>query len=296
LQNQHDTIKTYGVGKEYSKSQWQAFIRELIQLGYVRLDGDEYPVLKLNEKSRDVLLRNEKVFLTKPVETHIAPKVVDGDNYDRMLFERLRALRKTMADHEGVPPYVIFHDTTLKEMTVCYPGNLTDLRRISGVGERKLKKYGEAFLKEIVDYCSQHDIKSKPVAQKYSEFSIKQPKSHTSQITLELYKHRLTIQEIAVKRGLTLSTIISHLEKLILDGEDISLDSIVSPEKQQRIKQVFMESDTELLTPVKEKLGDDYSYEEIRLVRAKLTTLIRGCDYSNLPNGTSVDGKPLHHV
>ena len=136
--------------------------------------------------------------------------------------------------------------------------------------ERKLKEIREVFLKEIVDYCSQHDIKSKPVAQKYSEFSIKQPKSHTSQITLELYKHRLTIQEIAVKRGLTLSTVISHLERLILDGEDISLDSIVSPEKQQRIKQVFMESDTELLTPVKEKLGDDYSYEEIRLVRAKM--------------------------
>lgn len=270
LQNRHDEIKTYGVGKEYTKSQWQAFIRELIQLGYVKIDGDEYPVLKLNEKSRNVLLQNEKVFLTRPVETRFVSKVVGDENYDRLLFERLRVLRKTLADQEGVPPYVIFHDTSLKEMSIGYPRNLADLHGISGVGEQKIRKYGDSFLKEIADYCVQHAIEPKPTAHNYQKFPIKPLKSHTSQITLEFYKQRLTIQEIAVKRGLAISTIVSHLEKLIQDGEDISLDDIVSSEKQQRIKQVFRESDTELLTPVKEKLGNDYTYEEIRLVRAKM--------------------------
>ncbi|MDN3512425.1 MAG: DNA helicase RecQ [Candidatus Jettenia sp. CY-1] len=270
LQNRHDTIKTYGVGKEYTKSQWQAFTRELIQLGYVKLDGDKYPVLKLNEKSQKVLLRNEKVFLTKPEEPlHIQKDERDGD-YDRTLFERLRNLRKTLADKEFVPPYIIFHDTSLKEMSTYYPQNLPDLRKINGIGEQKLHKYGEIFLKEITDYCKQHHIESKPIIHKHPEFPIKQPKTLTTQTTLELYRQHLTLEEIAQKRDLALSTIVSHIEKLILDGEDISIDGFIASEKQQHIKQTLEELGMKFMTPVKEKLGNDYSYEEIRLVRAKM--------------------------
>jgi ATP-dependent DNA helicase RecQ len=270
VQNRHDTIKTYGVGKEYSKSQWQAFIRELIQLGYLKLDGDKYPVLKLNEKSKDVLLRNEKVFLTKPEEAPHILKAEAGEDYDRTLFEQLRVLRKTMADREGVPPYVIFHDTSLKEMSTQYPQNVSDLLMISGMGERKLRRYGDAFLHEIVNYCKLHNIEPKPRILKRPESLIKQPKTSTVQTTLDLYKQRLSIHEIAKKRCLALSTISSHLERLILDGEDISVDSIVDPEKQQHIKQALKELGMQTMSPVKEKLGDKYSYEEIRLVRAKM--------------------------
>lgn len=164
LQNRHDVIKTYGAGKEYTKSQWQSFIRELIQLGYLILDGDKYPVVRLNEKSRDVLKNNEKVLLTKP-ETAKGPDRIPrvekfGEDYDRILFERLRTLRKKVADHEIVPPYIIFHDTSLKEMSVTYPQNLSDLRQITGVGEQKLNKYGEVFIEEIRAYCEQNNIKT----------------------------------------------------------------------------------------------------------------------------------------
>ena len=269
-QNQHDTIKTYGVGKEYPKSQWQAFVRELIQLGYLKLDGDKYPVLKLSEKSKDVLLRNEKVSLTKPEEAPHIFKTEAGEDYDRTLFEQLRVLRKTMADREGVPPYVIFHDTSLKEMSTQYPQNVSELLMISGMGERKLRRYGDAFLHEIVNYCKLHNIEPKPRILKRPESLVKQPKTSTVYITLELYKQRLTMHEIAQKRDMAVSTIASHLEKLILDGEDISVDSLVEPEKQQHIKQALEELGMQTLSPVKEKLGDKYSYEEIRLVRAKM--------------------------
>ena len=270
MQNRHDTIKTYGVGKEYSKSQWQAFIRELIQLGYLRLDGDKYAILRLNEKSRAVLLLNEKVFLTKPEEKLHVQKAEMDEDYDYTLFERLRTLRKALADQEGVPPYIIFHDTSLKEMSTYYPQSLLGLRKISGIGDQKLMKYGKVFVKEITDYCEQHNIMPKQIVQKRPESPVKQPKSSTIQMTLELYKQHLTIHEIAQKRGLALSTIASHLEKLILDGADISVDSIVDAEKQQHIQQALKELGMEVLSPVKEKLGDGYSYEEIRLVRAKM--------------------------
>ena len=270
VQNRHDTIKTYGIGKEYSKSQWQAFARELIQLGYLKLDGDKYPVLKLNEKSKGVLLRNENVSLTKPEEAPHIFKAEAGEDYDRTLFEQLRVLRKTTADREGVPPYVIFHDTSLKEMSTQYPQNVSDLLMISGMGERKLRRYGDAFLHEIVNYCKQHNIEPKPLLLERPESLVKQPKTSTVQTTLDLYKQCLTMHEIAQKRGLALSTISSHLEKLILDGEDVSVDSFVEPEKQQHIKKTLKELGMQAMSPVKEKLGVKYSYEEIRLVRAKM--------------------------
>ena len=175
-----------------------------------------------------------------------------------------------MADREGVPPYVIFHDTSLKEMSTHYPQNVSDLLMISGMGERKLRRYGDAFLHGIVNYCKLHNIEPKPLLHKRPESLIKQPKSSTVQTTLYLSKQCLSMHEIAKKRGLALSTIASHLERLILEGEDISVDSIVDPEKQQRIVQTLKELDMQTLTPVKEKLGDRYSYEEIRLVRAKM--------------------------
>src|SRR3972149_2308152 len=158
LDNRHDTIKTYGVGKEYPKAQWQSFIRELIQLEYLKLDGDKYPILKLNEKSRSVLFNNEKVYLTIPeerIETRKEYKSKDeGRDYDRTLFERLRTLRKTLADNEQMPPYVIFHDTALKEMSIYCPTSLDAFRKIKGVGEQKLEKYGEIFIREISSYSN----------------------------------------------------------------------------------------------------------------------------------------------
>ncbi|TVM00145.1 MAG: DNA helicase RecQ [Candidatus Brocadia sp. WS118] len=270
LQNRHDTLKTYGVGKEYAKVQWQSFIRELIQLGYVRLDGDEYPILKLHEKSRPVLVGEEKVFLIKPEERLPVQKAEVSEVYDQTLFDRLRALRKTLADQEGVPPYIIFHDTSLKEMTAYYPQSLLDLRKISGIGDRKLMKYGKIFLEEIVNYCEQNNIIPKQCSPPPEEIPGKEPKTSTVQATLDLYRQCLTMPEIAQKRGLAVSTIASHLEKLILDGEDISLDGFVPSEKQQHIRGVFEESGLQALSPVKEKLGEGYSYEEVRLVRAKM--------------------------
>ncbi len=190
--------------------------------------------------------------------------------YDQTLFDRLRILRKTLADQEGVPPYVIFHDTSLKEMTIYYPQSLLDLRKISGIGDRKLVKYGKVFLEEIINYCEQNNIIPKQFSPPSEEFPGKETKTSTVQVTFDLYKQRLTIPEIAQKRGLAVSTIASHLEKLILDGEDISIDCFVTSEKQQHIRGVFKESGLQALSPVKEKLGEGYSYEEIRLVRAKM--------------------------
>lgn len=158
IRNRHDILSIYGTGREYSRKRWQTFTRELIQLGFLRLEGDRYPIVKLTQKSQDILSGEEQVLLTRPVEeVRITEKSADED-FDHDLFEMLRGLRKRLADAEGMPPYIIFHDSSLKAMARYFPQTLSDFRKIDGVGESKLEKYGEIFVKEIADYCQDYRI------------------------------------------------------------------------------------------------------------------------------------------
>ncbi len=266
----HDRLSTYGTGNEYSRGQWQIFIRELVQLGFVDVVGDRYPVLKLDQKSFDALSGGLRVNLTKlpaaKKEIHINPQA-DARTHattDYKLFEALRALRKDIADAENVPPYIIFPDFTLKEMSAFFPQNAESLSRIKGVGDIKLERYGHRFLEKITGYCRQNGIKEIEIVKP----AIAGSKPDTCRKTMELLKNGLSIEGVAQKRGLVTGTIVSHIEKLILSGEEISIDNFVSEEKQDAVLRCMQNLGTQSLTPVKERLGDGYSYDEIRLVRA----------------------------
>ncbi|NIA12324.1 MAG: DNA helicase RecQ [Nitrospiraceae bacterium] len=264
VRNRHDTVAAHGAGKEHSKKQWQAFTKELVQLGYLKSEGDRYPIIKLTQNGCDILSGTKGVLLTKPEEeVKILQKDVD-ESFDHDLFEILRSLRKKLADDSGMSPYVIFHDSSLIEMATYFPRSRSDFRKISGVGESKLEKYGELFLEEIVGYCKEHDIKPEPISTHIHPKTI----TSTLQETLELYKQNLTIEEIARKRNLTTGTIASHIEKLILSGEEIGIDELVDIDKQEHIMRTMSILGNEKLAPIKEELGDDYTYGEIRLVRA----------------------------
>ena len=263
--NGHQHLSTYGIGKDITKKQWQIYARELIQLGYLVVEGGQFPVLMLTKKARDVLFENEKVFLTtykapeKP-ELKAASQKIDND-----LFARLRILRKRIADERNVPPYVIFHDKTLKELSVKMPVAWDQLSTIFGMGEAKLKRYGPRFLKEITAYIQETGAISNPLFN-----STKKKKNVKTEFsTFELITEGFTIEEIAKDRNLTSDTIFTHIEKLILAGEEIRLEEFVVPEKQQIIQDAFDEIGLEALKPVKEHLGDDFSYGELRVVRAK---------------------------
>ncbi len=163
LMNGHESLKSYGSGKDLSKKNWHAFIRELIQLGYLGLEGETYPVLRLNQRSRTFLMgcltggEKEKVFLTKPEVQEKAVEPEKDAGYDGGLFEVLRVLRKKLADAENYPPYIIFTDASLKQMAALYPRTLSDFRKINGVGDKKLEKYGAVFVKEITDYYEKQE-------------------------------------------------------------------------------------------------------------------------------------------
>jgi len=150
----HDQLSTFGIGADQGSEFWGNLIRQLVHLGYLRQDVASYSVLKLTEAARPLLRGEEKLILAKPrarvaPEKKAARKKVGEIEYDRELFENLRALRKRLADEAGVPPYVIFGDATLAEMAAYLPENHQDLLGINGVGKLKLRRYGDNFLEEI---------------------------------------------------------------------------------------------------------------------------------------------------
>ncbi|EHJ00151.1 ATP-dependent DNA helicase RecQ [Clostridium sp. DL-VIII] len=151
LQFHFDELSTYGLMKEYSTEELKTFINTLISHGFINVIEGTYPVLSLNERSRNVLTSKEKVELK---EFKVEKKVRE----DNELFETLRAIRQELARENGVPPYIVFGDVTLKEMAINYPVTREKMLKISGVGEVKYNKYGKAFEDAIIKFIEEHNI------------------------------------------------------------------------------------------------------------------------------------------
>lgn len=265
----HDQLPIYGIGKDQSAGEWQRIGRALIHQGFLTETTDGYPVLRLNELSMEILRKERTVEIAapaKPVQKHQAKSkdTFDLTANEEELFQRLRALRKQIADDLNVPPYVVFADLSLRYMAQSRPQSRSQFAQIPGVGSNKLDAYYEAFTNEIRDYRlgipSQAGLNASP--------TIKGGMTH--QLTLALYRQGLSIDEIAIERNLKSSTISSHLTELVEAGEAIDIDRLVQPEHYNMIVDALHEIGDDLLKPVKEFLGDEYSYEEIRLVRAFL--------------------------
>jgi ATP-dependent DNA helicase RecQ len=157
IQNNHHQIPTYGVGKDLDNNQWRSVFRQLVARGYLSVDLERFSALRLEEKCRPLLRGEEKIELRKDIKQQSAKRTTKTAlplDVDVALWEALRECRRELADEQGVPPYVIFHDSTLQEMCTSVPQSLPEFSQISGVGERKLAKYGEEFLAVINTHLS----------------------------------------------------------------------------------------------------------------------------------------------
>jgi ATP-dependent DNA helicase RecQ len=150
-QRGHNKLSTYGIGGELKRAEWQAIGRELLRLGLIECAPGKFATLSLTPAGLEALRKRTSIVLTKQIDIaeKVARRRAGAIECDEALFERLRALRRRLADERGVPAYIIFSDVSLREMARTYPANSTEFRRISGVGEQKLKDFGEAFLREI---------------------------------------------------------------------------------------------------------------------------------------------------
>ncbi|GAC1648389.1 MAG: DNA helicase RecQ [Ktedonobacteraceae bacterium] len=281
----HDQLSTYGIGRDVSADEWMRLGRALLQQDILSEDSEGYHVLKLNENSR-AILRNQRAFqlasTPKTIQNEPEPTIRKDEPpmqpLAEDLFQVLRKLRKELADARGVPPYVVFPDSSLRLMARQLPQTRDSFLRIPGVGEQKLNAYYIPFTDTIREFCEATGLVMEPEPEHEKKGQSKEaatvqrvsPGPSTRQVTLELYNEGRSIEEMARERNLKPGTIISHLVELMESGEEIDVEALIHPDHYNDIASVLKQIGGEVLKPVKELLGDDYSYEEIRLVRAYL--------------------------
>ncbi len=239
----------------------------------MRQTEDEFPKIVLTEKSKAVLKGEIKVDLVKVKEVKQAKPQESSLPYFADLLENLKSVRFEIAKKENVPPYIVFSDATLVEMATYLPQNYSELKKISGVGDLKLQKYGVDFLPQIISYSRQNHLSSKINLKRIKREQKKQAKlDDTNTISLKLFKSGKSIEEIAELRDLNKGTIETHLIKFIPSGE-VKLDDLVGIEKAANIvKAIVRFGESEALSPIKEFLGEEYSYGEIKAVLVAMQT------------------------
>jgi len=272
LERKHNQLPVYGIVKDFGEEELKKIINLLLQKNLLEKNEGEYPTLRVSASGRELLQQRGKIFLPKPrIKIEIsATKTSEDLDFDQDLFIKLRSLRKTIADEKNVPPFVIFGDVTLREMAYYFPQNKEGFARMTGVGEVKLKDFSDAFLKIIVQHVKQNNLKPREIPlRRISNVprSVKRAGS-TYDETKKLFLQKLKLAEIAKKRGFSLGTVIAHLEKLISAGENFDLTYLKPPQERfNKIKTAFQQSGGENLTPVREILGEEFSYDELRLAR-----------------------------
>ncbi|HEX3386317.1 MAG TPA: RecQ family ATP-dependent DNA helicase, partial [Mucilaginibacter sp.] len=270
---EHKQLKTYGAGAGIHRADWLRYIRELVTLGYLQVTDDEYPVLKLTEKSDVVLKGLQKVELT--ASQTMEERQPEALPFEASLLSELKLMRRDIAANANVPPYSILSDTALVEMATYLPQTLDELRLISGFGDIKLARYGREFLVLVKNYCAKTGLSSR-MDQKRPKKEQKartngsanlNRSSNTAAESFHLYRSGKTVAEIAIQRSLATTTIEGHLCYYIYKGE-MDVQEIVGEEKRLLIKDTVESYGTEKLAPLKELLGENCSYGEIKAVIA----------------------------
>lgn len=269
----HDRLSVHGIARTSSADELKQVVRSLTERGLLRIDGDQRPTLSVTPTGRSFLNNREQLSLTRPKHSEV-PSTGQQDSdlaHDQELFESLRTLRRRIADERGVPPFVIFHDTTLREMASRLPKDRDDFSRISGVGHTKLEQFSQQFLEVIAGHISVSTPKEDVPRGNDRKGIPNRGSSDTIDQTNALLSQKLTLSQIANQRGLTERTIIGHLERLVLKGESLDLDYLMpQTDRLQAIQSAFQQTGDLFLKPAQELLGEEYSYQELWLARIGL--------------------------
>ena len=267
IQPAHKELKTYGIGKHLKKEEWQWMVQQLLYHKFIDKTETEYATLKLNEKGWKILKGESELKLIMKKEKE---QVLEQEEqaYDKQLFNDLRSVRSDMADREHVPAYNIVPDNALIELATYLPENFDELKHISGFGDYKISRYGANFLRVIKKYAEEHNLTSKihfKKPKKEKKAPTKPTASATQKATLEMFREGIGVPEIAQIRGLSNATIENHLAFFVASGE-LDIHKLVSKHKLETIVSTIKRTGQAFaLKPIKDLLGDKYSYTEIRM-------------------------------
>jgi ATP-dependent DNA helicase RecQ len=262
-------LSTYGLLSRYTEKEITEMIHFLIAENLLAIEEGRYPTIRLNQHSVPVLKGERAVTMyTAPI-----PTTEDAD-YDEALFTELRALRKEMADERNVPPYILFSDATLKELSRYYPESKEEMLEIKGIGEVKYEQFGEDFLSLVQDYCKRNpDVKKRVIISASNPSPVRKRKSNDEGpshiVSYKLFQSGKTIKEIASIREFSERTIESHLFKAYKDGHSLPWNIFFNDEEENEVLKARESIDEEKLKPLKEALPEDYSYLTIKAVLVK---------------------------
>jgi ATP-dependent DNA helicase RecQ len=266
----HNELSTYGIGKDLAKEEWQAIGRELIRMGFLLQNAQRMNTLELTNEGRAALKNRTTIHLTKQTVQKKRARLSGEIECDEQLFEELRTLRKKLADARSVPAYVIFSDATLRHIAREYPTDQRQFGQIAGVGTQKLTEFAADFTAVVREYLATHTRQQFSNSAEAVELPVAPPRANdTVRETLRMFRAGQTPEQIAKARDLVESTIFSHLATAISNGEEIDITQWVTAEEDKAIRLALARFPGPALSPVKEALGEKFSYGQIRLVAAK---------------------------
>ena len=274
----HDQLSVYGLGKDFTDSELKDFINQLLHSGLLKKSTDQYATLSLTTAGSNFLNTKATINLNKIArdEEESKRRKAGELDYDQALFDKLRHLRKTLADQESVPPFVIFSDNSLQEMSYYLPTTRDSFSQISGVGTNKLDKYSSDFIQIISAHATANNLKSKAISNNKKPTAPKKIKALDRQAAafiLNLTNKKLSIAAMAKSRKLTPTTILNHLERLIDSGAQLNIDYLRPQEPiWQAINKAISKHGSTRLKPIFEELNGKVDYETIKTTLLILKT------------------------
>ncbi len=273
LAHHHEELDVFGTGKEEEKL-WNAVINQALIAGYLTKDVENYGLLKVTEKGEE-FFKNPTSFMIvedKDFDDEEDESPIHGGAscaVDPALYSMLKDLRKKMSKKLGVPPYVIFQDPSLEAMATIYPITMDELQNIPGVGAGKAKRYGKEFCELIRQHCEENEIE-RPEDMRVRTVA---NKSKQKVSIIQAIDRQVALDDIAVSKGMEFGELLDEVESIVYSGTKLNIDyflnDIMDDDHMQDIYDYFKESETDRLEDAVDELGDDYTEDEIRLVRIK---------------------------
>ena len=273
VSHKHDQLEEFGLGEDEDDKLWNPVIRQAMIAGYLKKDVENYGLLKLTSAGKKFMKNPSTFMIVKDTEFkddyEDESMEASAGALDPELFSMLKDLRKKMSKKLNVPPYVIFQDTSLEQMATMYPVSLQELQNIQGVGAGKAKRYGQEFCDLIKKHCEENEI------ERPEELRVKTvaKKSILKVKIIQSIDRKIDLEEISKAQGIDFFDLLDEIEAIVYSGTKLNIDyfieEVMDEDMVEDIYEYFRESDTDDLDAAMDELGEDYSEENIRLVRVK---------------------------
>lgn len=282
LSYKHDKLDVYGKGNTETQDFWRSVVRQTMLAGLLGKDIENIGIVKITEKGKAYLKKPEPLTLfknhdfddLKKEDEEIDSTPMEATAYDEKLYDMLKSLRKQVAKHENLPPYVIFQEVSLEEMATIYPCSMDELTTITGVGKGKAMKFGEDFIQLIEQYVEDHDIITA------ADVTVKTTanKSKHKVFIIQQIDKKLELEEVAESLSMKMEDLLDEVEHIVASGTKLNLDyymdQVLDDEKQDDILDYFLNDESgDVESALEDEDLEDYSEEEIRLMRIKFLSM-----------------------